>query len=195
MAIPGVGTFALTEQAATLDVANQLLLPPAYAIRFSTEAEVAAHQLQTLAAGYDNDAETAKLELVRFGAALQQQLQSAVFHWQGIGALRLANAQVQFEPHSQRTLLAAVPAHRVLRKQVTHTVLVGDQEMRYTAEAYEASLATQRKRDWFLIIGWIIAVLAFTFLAYHLYTGNFAPESSGLRRKPEMATQPQQYRE
>lgn len=190
-----MGTFAVTEQSATLDVANQLLLPPSYAIRFSSEADVPAHQLQTLAAGFDNDTDTAEAELARFGAALHQRLQQQAFTWQGVGALTMASAQVHFAPATPAPLMNPVAAQRVVRENVEHTVLVGDLEKRYTAEAYEASLAATRRRDWFLIVGWIIAILAFAFLVYHLYINNFAPEGSGLRSKPEIGAMPRQYRE
>lgn len=194
MAIPGVGTFAVIDKPASLDVANQLLLPPSYAIQFSRQANVAHHQLQTLASGFDNNAESAEAALAQFGTSLQQQLQLAPLAWEGIGALEWSGSQVHFVPSTHDGILSPVAAQRVLRENVTHTVLVGEQEMRYTADEYEASLQQDKPRDWFLIIGWVIAAISILFLIYHLYINNWAPQASGLRQKPAVGEMPVQYR-
>ncbi|OLY92348.1 hypothetical protein SAMN05444008_115123 [Cnuella takakiae] len=194
VAIPGVGTFEVIDRPASLDVANQLLLPPSYAIQFSRQAAVPRHQLQALAAGFDNNAESAEAALSQFGTTLQQQLQQAPLAWQGVGALEWSGSQVQFVPTTVDGMLSAVPAQRVLRENVTHTVLVGEQEMRYTADEYEATLQQDKPRDWFLIIGWIIALVSILFLLYHFYLNNWAPHASGLRQKPAVSEMPVQYK-
>lgn len=192
--IPGIGSFQIQEQPATLDMANQLLLPPSYVLTFNRQVSVPQHQLQSLAAAFDNNKEAAETELANFGEALYYRLQQQTFSWQGVGALELSSDVVQFTPYGMDSFLEPVAAQRVLRANVQHTVLVGDQEVRYAAAEYEPALVERKSRPWVLIIGWIIALLALLFWGYHLYTNNWKPEASGLQQKPVIEDAPVQHR-
>lgn len=192
--IPGVGMLRMEQQPANLDMANQVLLPPLFEIKFTQQTLVPQHQLQSLAAAYDNNTDIVQEQLVRFGEAFKGTLQQQPFHWNGVGVLELGGNNIQFVPNGTDKLLLPVAAQRVLRENVQHTVLVGDQEMKRTAEAYEAEISEKKFRAWSVIIGWIIALIALAFLGYYFYNSNRVPEASGLQQKPVVEDAPVQYR-
>jgi hypothetical protein len=192
-----VGTLKLVQQPASLDVANQVILPPTMQVQFSRQVAVDNHQLQTLAHTFNNDSEFVQEELTRFGEALRSRLQEQPFTWQGVGRLELEGAYIHFEPQQPSVaLLEPVPAHRVLRENVQHTVLVGEQERQISAEDYQPTLdEPQRRRSWVIILGWIAVLLAIAFIVYHLYIGGFKPSATGMRQKPLIQQAPRQYTE
>lgn len=193
--IPGVGTLHLVQQPASLDVVNQQLLPPHQKVRFSRQVAVEPHQIQTLAGAYNNDHALVEEELTRFGEALRSRLQEAPFQWQGVGLLRLDGAYIHFEPlQPEALLLEPVPAQRVIRENVQHTVLVGDVERQITTEEYQAELLEDApRRSWVEIFGWIVVVLSILFIAYHIYISKGSPTASGLQQKPYIEEAPVQH--
>lgn len=192
--VPEVGTFEVTHSPATLDVANQLISPPMPAIRFSQSAAVSGHQLQTFAAALDNDVTVAEKELIHFGGAFKKVLEQESFQWNGVGVLALMeNNQVQFSANDAGGLLMPVPAQKVLRENVQHNVLVGDQEVQYTADEFEAGLPEPPARSWLLAICLVIVACAVAFIVYYLYVHNWSAEASGLRQKATIQASPQQH--
>lgn len=192
--IPKVGTLEVTHLPAILDVASQAISPPAPVIRFSQQAAVSRHQLQALAAADDGDADAAENKLAQFGEALKSSLHQQPFHWQGIGVLGMSDeTQVQFSASELGNLLMPVPAQKVLRENVQHNVLVGDQEVQYTADEFETGLPEYPVRSWLLTICWIIVACAAAFILYHLYTHNWSAESAGLQQKATIEASPKQH--
>lgn len=196
LGIPGVGTLRMVQQSATLDVVNQALVAPQVQVEFSRQVAVGDHQIQTLAYAFNNDLEVVEEQLTRFGEALRSRLQHQPFAWQGVGKLELEGAHIYFEPQQRAdALLEPVPAHRVLRENAQHTVLVGDQEMQRTSEDYESELQHQEapRRSLVVILGWVAVLLSLAFVIYHLYISNWAPSATGLRQKPYVQQTPRQY--
>lgn len=192
-AIPEVGTFQVAYAPAVLDVASQELLPPSASIHFLGQHAVPAHQLQTFAGAFDANAELAGAALNQFGRAFKNGLQQEPFHWTGIGALELANdSQILFLPHTTENLLMPVPAQRVIRENVQHTVLVGDQQVTNAPEP-EPVFEEAPSRSWSTIVAWVLLLIAAAFIVYYLYVHNWAPGASGLSQKPIIENSPVQH--
>lgn len=192
--VPEVGTFEVAHAPAVLDVANQLVAPPAPVVRFSQASVVSGHQLQRFALLFDADAQTAQEELARFGKAFKKGLQQEPFHWSGVGVLGITeNSGVQFTVNGAGGLLMPVPAQKVLRENVQHHVLVGDQEVQTTADEFEAGLPEYPVRSWLLTICWVIVACAVAFILYYFYVHNWRAEASGLRQKVTIENSPVQH--
>jgi hypothetical protein len=194
VAVPEVGTFELVHAPAVLDIANQLVGPPESVVQFSAQSEISRHQLDAFALTYDLDAAVAEQELVRFGKAFKTSLLQPPFHWNGIGDLGMTeNGQVRFSANGAGTLLMPVPAQKVLRENVQHNVLVGDQEVQYSATEFEAAVPDNPVRSRLMAICWIIVACAVLFILYYLYIHNWSAEAAGLQQKPFIENSPVQH--
>lgn len=190
--IPQVGTFKIVQQPAVFDVVNQRLLPPQAEVLFTQKAEVPQHQLQMLAHAYDNNTQTTEEALGHFGKNFKYRLQQQPFSWQGVGELALDESNIQFKP--QTCVLAAVPAYKILRENVQHSVLVGDTEMQLSAEVPAEEALILKKRSVAMILGWICLLLAAVFIIYQLYQHRGKVTATGLQQKASMQRTPLQYK-
>jgi hypothetical protein len=189
ISIPELGTIELVQQPATLDIANKLIYPPYYKAVFSEKQDGAVHQMLYLQATMGTDAAVAeKLRLL--GTEMKRKMQQQSFTWTGIGTFEYNADKINFRPQELSSLLQPVPAHKVLREHVQHSVLVGDQ-MVLSDGTVEQHAAAKRARDLTITIGWIVALLAMAFIVYYLYQHGFIPEASGLDQQVEQkAPQP-----
>ena len=113
---------------------------------------------------------------------MRRQIENSPFYWKGLGTLRYSSDEMLFEPDDIRLeALQPMTAERVLRKNVQHNVLVGDQEM--TSQQLTKGLPTvEYKSSWFMIAGWILLGLAVIAIILYLYSKNFQTSSTGLNR-------------
>lgn len=189
VSIPELGTIELVQQPATLDIANKVIYPPYYKAVFSEKQDGAVHQTQYLQAALGAEIPLQE-HLRRVGAEMKRKMQQQPFTWQGVGTFEYAAGKISFRPQDASNLLQPVPAHKVLREHVQHSVLVGDQVV-LSDGTMEQHAAAKRARDLTIIIGWIVALLAIAFIIYYLYERGFIPEASGLDQGVEQkAPQP-----
>jgi hypothetical protein len=179
--IPYIGTFEVVEQSARLEIADRLLYPPVFEIRYSEEGSVKDSQLEYLQEEWGTDLATVEKRLQQFGRKLKERLTGGPFNWQGIGLLSYRQNNVEFQG-TPLTDLTPVEAHKVIRENVQHTVLIGEQEIQ-SGDVAGYIQDTSRKRSLLVIIGWIILALAILFIIYYFYKEGFKPESSGSRVK------------
>ena len=73
--------------------------------------------------------------------------------------------------------LRPVEAHRVMRENASHAVIIGDREI----QSHEAAelLQEEHGKSLLMIIVWILIALALLFIGYLFYTKGFSPLSSG----------------
>ena len=91
--------------------------------------------------------------------------------------------QLVFEPEEIRLVsLQPVPAQKVLRENVQHSMLVGDQEMT-SQQVTDALHQVEYKRPWFIIAGWILFIIAAIAIIILFYTNNFQNTSTGLQTR------------
>jgi hypothetical protein len=186
-----VGQFHLIAKPAGFDMADKLIHPPVFTVHFSTVAQPDTHQINYLATASQKDEASAREQLNAFGDALKNKIQQQAFTWKGIGQLAASDTgAVEFYPEEiEVTGLGAIKANRVIRENVGHTVLMGDQEM-HSDDAAELlqeneereQLGARRKRR-VLIGAGIAIVLAVLFIVYYFYSTGFNPAASGYQMK------------
>ena len=183
VSIPKVGTFELVPHSATLDVASKLIQPPFYLPQYSDKDFVREHQLNFLAVDLNTDKDLVKTQLENFGKELRRKIEREVFAWKGIGRLEDAETKMVFHPDVLEIKgLQAIPAEKVLRKNVQHTVLRGEQEVVSTSFYDEEKTVTQKKPV-AIVVGWIVATIAIIFIVFFLYKNGLNTTASGTRVK------------
>ena len=183
VSIPQVGSFELVPQSAVLDVASKLIKPPTYIPQYSDKDIVKDHQLNFLALDLQADKEQVKEQLETFGKDLRTKIRHGAFSWKGVGKLQDANTEMIFYPDVLVINgLQAIPAEKVLRKNVQHAVRRGEQEV-MSSSFQEEEKPVVKKKSLVGIIGWAVVVLAIAFIAVYLYMEGFNSTSSGSRMK------------
>ncbi|HWI91734.1 MAG TPA: hypothetical protein VNT20_10690 [Flavisolibacter sp.] len=178
--IPNVGTFEIVMQSPQLDVADKRISPPTYITRHRIDDGVPDHQFRFLTNGR-GERESLIEELSSFGEKLKRKIQKSPFHWKGFGTLRFSSNELLFEPDEiQLAGLQPVPAQKVLRENVQHNMLVGDQEMT-SQQVTDVLKKVESKRPWFMVVGWIIFILAMISIIILLYMKQFQTTSTGLQ--------------
>ena len=183
VSIPQVGTFELVPQSATLDVASKLIYPPSYATRYIDSVSVKEHQLNFLALDLNAGKDQTLEELENFGRELKRKIQGGVFSWKGIGRLEAKATTTVFHPEVFVAQgLKPIAAEKVLRKNVQHTVLRGEQEV-LSASFYDEEKTFRKRIHVPVLVGWIVVILSVLFIVYVVYRNNFSATSSGTRMK------------
>ena len=178
--IPNVGTFELVMQSPQLDVADKRISSPVYITQYKSQDQVTDHQFRFLSNG-KSEKESLVQELSSFGEKLKRKIRNSPFHWKGFGTLQFSSNELLFEPDEIKLEgLQSVPAQKVLRENVQHNMLVGDQEMT-SQQVTEVLNKAEEKRPWFIILGWILFILAVIAIVILLYMKNFQTTSTGLQ--------------
>jgi hypothetical protein len=183
VSIPSVGTILLIQHPPQLDIANKQILPPGYTAELRDGESISEHQLNFLAARLNQEKEKVRQLLAENGLWLKEKINSEGFEWKGIGLIRQPGETTAVP----LTALTAVPAERVLREGATHNLLVGDQQMtstEMTNRQAEDSKVVEKERSLFMIIGWIILLLAIFYIVFVLYQGKFRIGASGAKQSP-----------
>lgn len=180
--IPGIGTFEVHQQPASLNYADRLIMPPTTEILFQTTEDLDEAQLQYLSEVTASSTESIRLQLIQFGKDLSNRIGQSTFDWKGIGQLEKQGDAIVFNSFYQNTL-QPVTANKVMHENASHVVTIGDQEMQ-SHEASEMLLAKEEasKRSFAWIV-WVLIGLAILAIGYLLYIKKFNPLASGLQQK------------
>ena len=165
VSIPQVGSFELVVKPAMLDVASKLIHPPTYLPQYSDKDFVKEHQLNFLATDLNADREHIKEQLEDFGRDLKRRIQQGVFSWKGIGKLEAGNSVMVFYPDVvEINGFHAIPAEKVLRKNVQHTVRRGEQEVLFSPSPQEEK-SVVKKKSMIELVGWAVVILSIVLIA------------------------------
>jgi hypothetical protein len=168
-------------QSPQLDVADKLMSSPVFIIHHRRDDNVPDHQFHFFTGG-EMKKEITMQELISFGERMKKRIQNSPFYWKGFGTLRYDSNQMLFEPEEMKLeALQPLRAQKVLRENVQHQVLVGDQEMS-SRQVTEVLNRVEYKRSWFIIAGWILLILAILVIIIYLFMNNFETTSTGLKR-------------
>lgn len=177
--IPYIGSFEVVEQPARLEFAERLIYPPTFGIRYKEEGSLSDTQLEYLQEELKTDRVTVEQQLQQFGRQLKDRLSGGPFTWPGIGILHYRQNRIDLED-TPLVHLEPVEAHKVIRENAQHTVLIGEQEVQ-SGDVPGYILDAARKRSVLVIIAWVLLALAILFLIYYFYKEGFRPESTGTR--------------
>ncbi len=185
--IPHVGTFELVQQPPQLDVADKIFTPPSFTTRFLQQDTVPDHQFLYFESTFRSERETLKQELSEFGQNLKTRIEKDPFRWNGFGTLKYHSDELIFEPqHIQLTSLQRLRADKVIRQNVAHNVIVGDQHI--TSEDIARPVdRTGYKMPWYMIVGWVLLVLAIAAIVLILYINNFQDTATGQKGVPDFS--------
>ena len=194
VSIPDIGSFVIVQQPATLNFVDRQLLPPVYKIVFDEKVAEDDGLIHFIGADTDIEPGAARHKLAQFGSALKSKLQEAPFIWKGIGKLEYADGIV-FHADTPAATLSPVAAHRIIRENSNHTVLVGEQEMQSTSiEAARQEPAVKKRQPANIIIGWLLLTAAAAFIVFYCYSQNNILQSTGLKMGIEKTTAPTSYK-
>ena len=170
LSLPGIGNFSVEGCAAQIDIANRVINPPSNKINFSNEKlppekffyNFLAHELNV-------DEVHAVRSFTDFTTQLQTDFQqNKQVSLKGIGELKQSNDEIIFEPETMNEYLPELAAERVIRKNATHMVKVGEQEK--TSVEMQSALNVQEKvilEDRWWIPALVFALLGIAGIAYY----------------------------
>ncbi len=174
ISIPGLGTIYLETLAASVDVADRTMQPPAYRFRFDKYFDAPDATFFSYLA---TQREILDFEAIKWYNEFSFDLRNRIrqedhVSWDGVGILRKdGSGGVLFESAAGPVrFLQAVPAIRVNRQDAQHTLLVGDRE-RMSGEMPELlQEPVGRKKPVWWMIALVLGLLILAFLGWYFYS-------------------------
>ena len=171
LALPGIGNFTVEKAPAQIDIANRIIIPPTTLVKFNNEKLPAEKFFYNfLAHELDLDEAQAVRQFTDFTTQLQSDLQDGKpVVLRGIGELRKQTTNVlNFQPGILPQYYPVLIAERVIRKNATHTIRVGEQEK--TSDEMQTALHVKEKtvheEKWWIPAA-ILAVIGILGIAYY----------------------------
>lgn len=194
--MPGVGSFHLIRKPATHDIASRQLMAPEYSVQFDPLNDSPNRDLFMYLSRKKNVNEWEAIGLVNeFSMTLKEALRTGKrFDWDGIGTLEtIPGGQVILKPVDfGYDFMPHVYSNRVIRKEASHTVLVGETE-RSSGESHQwlEEDVVVAKAGWWITAA-IIAAIALILVFYQFFRNNYS-FVSGRQSTITTATAPVQY--
>ena len=173
LSLPGIGNFNVELQPAQIDFADHRILPSKNKIVFSNNTipaeknffEFISHELNI-------DEVHAIRNFTNFTARLKDELnEKHNIYFKGVGTLTKQSANViAFQPDEFPSYFPEFTIERVIRKNETHTVKVGEDE-RSSEEMYAALHEPQqvRKEKWWIAAS-ILAIIGIAAIVFYYTT-------------------------
>jgi hypothetical protein len=198
VSIPGIGSFHLVRIPARVDVASRQLLAPGYSVQFDPLQDNPTADLfsyisrKTLV----NEWEAIGM-LNEFGMGLKDRLRTGKkFIWEGVGTLEtIPGGQVILRPaNMDYNFMPGVPSTRVIRKDASHTVLVGETERssNETRQSLEEDVVVARAGWW--VSAAVIAAIALGLIFFRYFSDTYR-FVTGKQSVITTSVVPQQYEE
>jgi len=162
LSLPGIGNFSVEKNAARIDIANRVIDPPFEQIKFSSE-KLRPEKLFYNFLAYELNVD--EVQAVRRFTDFASQLQSNIQQnkhvvLKGIGELKQSSGEIVFEPDIIPEYLPVLTAERIIRKNATHLIKVGEEER----TSHEMQTVLQEKEQIILEDRWWIPALVFALL-------------------------------
>ena len=159
LALPGIGNFIIETSPAQIDFINRSLYPSLPKLLFSADNGQVDKDFYSFLAGELNMEEPQAIrQFTEFSLGLQSQLnEQKTIRLEGIGQLTKQSAHLMnFQPEEIVTdYFPVLTVERVIRKNATHVVKVGEQEKTSTEmqtalhhEGKKISINIRRERWW-----------------------------------------------
>jgi len=163
LSLHGIGIFVLEETTAQLDFTAKLLYPPVSEVRFEPESQPNNNQFFNF---LSRDMKVDKITSVKLYNEEMHRIKEALvkdgeYNLCGIGVLsRQPNDAISFTTYNPgNSLLPVIGVERVIRREGTHTIRVGEDERtnKHMEELLAQPPETAKKSYWWVYV--IIAVL------------------------------------
>ena len=179
--VPGIGTFQVERKPADLDVAGKLINPPAYTIALHHSNATPSNKIFSWLATELNISEYDALARFNdFAFDIRNKVMAGDrLLWNGIGTLTKGMAgEIRFEASLKGMSIGEpVAAHKVIRDDAEHKIMVGEQEKTST-EMLEWLSPIEKKRSYWWVISLMVGLLAVAFIAWHFYSKGMLTSSA-----------------
>jgi hypothetical protein len=185
--VPGIGTFLLDRQPASIDFPNRLINAPFYGIILQSEVQPPARNFFSwLGMVLHISEREAVVKFNDFVYDLRQHVKDGdSIHWNGIGVLsRGLSGDVKFVPDTIEAE-SSVRAKKVIREKAAHMVRVGEDQK--TSAEMEAMLnKPDEKRSYWWVAAAAIALLGVMFIGWYFSEHGVSLESTSnaMKLKP-----------
>lgn len=130
ISLPGIGSFSIEKKPARIHVSDRVIEPPSTSIKFINESFPAEKIFYNFLA---NELNIDELQAVRtftdFNIHLKADIsQNKFVELKGIGTLHADNETLSFVPEKLPKYYPLINAERVIRKNVSHVIKVGEDE-------------------------------------------------------------------
>ncbi|MBS1746634.1 MAG: hypothetical protein JST21_10745 [Bacteroidetes bacterium] len=140
--LPGIGSFSVETIPANIDFTNRNITPARHNIIFNNDEKPDEKKLfDFISQELNIDESKAVQKLKEFSTQLQESLNvNQPISFRGIGTLsKQSTDAISFQPESAPSYYPELIAERVIRKNIAHTVLVGEEEK--TSDEMQAVLS------------------------------------------------------
>ena len=182
ISIPGLGTIYLERLPAMNDFTNRQIQPPSYRFRFDKYFDAPDKDFFTFLATHKNIPEYEAIKQYNeFAYDLRNRIRrEQKFTWPDIGILsKEMSGEIHFESSSLNTFLPPVKATRVIRQDVQHPILVGDQEMTTQDMSEMLSEETYVEKESWWTYALIFFAIALCLLFFHFFRYGWGLVSAG----------------
>ncbi|HEX5153361.1 MAG TPA: hypothetical protein VFW07_18045 [Parafilimonas sp.] len=172
LVLPGIGRFSVEAKSAQIDLATRIITSPQKKIVFTGDKLPAEKKFYHFLADELNIDEVQAIRaFTDFTSQLQDELNKKNhIYFKGIGTLTKQTSNViLFQPDEISGYFPELPAERLFRKNITHTVRVGEQEK--TLEEMQAALnqaQTIKKEKWWIAATILAAIGIISIVVYYM---------------------------
>jgi len=170
LSLPGIGNFNVENQPAQIDFANRSITSSKNKIVFSNDKLPAEKKFyEFLSYELNIDEVQAVRNFTNFASRLQDDLnEKDILQLKGIGSLTKQTTNVLlFQPKEMPEYFPALTAEKIIRKNTTHTVRVGEDE-RTSEEMHTALHQPQKiKKERWWIAATILAVIGIAAIVFY----------------------------
>lgn len=195
--LPPLGVFTRTFNSAQIDNVSKLIYPPYYNFRFDdSEQPVSSAFVDFISYRKNVETSSAKDGIENFLEEKTQKIKDGKqLCFENVGCLQNdESGKIIFIPEEVATLLPVLPAEKVIHKDASHNVLVGDRET--TSEVmkdYYSEQPVTSSRRWKLWAAILLAV-GLIVIIFSLYNKGFAPDSIGNNHHLKVDDEPKTYK-
>jgi hypothetical protein len=172
LTLPAIGNFMVETMPAQIDLGDRIITSPQRRIVFATDKmppEKKFYDFLTYELNIDEVQATRRF--TGFTSQLQDDLSKKNnIHFKGIGTLTKQTSNlILFEPEQTPRYFPVLTAERIIRKNITHAVKVGEHEK--TSDEMQAALSqppTIKKESWWIAATILAAIGAIAIVFYYL---------------------------
>lgn len=199
LALPGLGTLELQRVPAISNFSDHVILPPSYKIILDDSTDTPSKSLFQYISDQTglNEWEAIK-QLNDFSFDVKNRLkQGESIVWEKIGVLSMQDTGVTIldSPKIEYEFTEPVPAVRVIRNNVNHTILRGDVEVSesFFRQEETETVIVEENRKWWLWAS-ILAAVALLLIFFYFYNNGFEWNHFFNSAKPVIKETPATYR-
>lgn len=195
--LPHLGIFTRTFNSAQIDGVNKLIYPPYYSFQFQNiDQSVSKGFVEFVSYRKDIDVSSATADIEHFLQEKSQKIRDGKqLCFDNVGCLHIDDAgTIVFVAEEVASYLPVLPAAKVIHKDASHNVLVGDRE---TTSLVMKDYYTEKPRTpfgrWKLWAA-VLLVAGLVIIVFSLYNKGFSPDTIGNNHHLKVEDEPETYK-